>query len=55
MRLYTCVMNAIPNNGVAKFTMGTDTNAAYPGHPNISNTVHYAEVAPNRFRRLWKD
>ncbi len=33
----------------------TRTRQAYPGHRNISNTVHYAEVAPNRFRGLWKD
>jgi site-specific recombinase XerD len=36
---------------------GVDTRAlqAYLGHKNIQHTVHYTELAPNRFRGFWKD
>jgi integrase len=43
--------------GYALANLGTDTRTlqAYLGHRNISNTVRYTELAPNRFRGLWKD
>ena len=43
--------------GYALANQGTDTRTlqAYLGHRNISNTVRYTELAPNRFRGLWKD
>jgi type 1 fimbriae regulatory protein FimB/type 1 fimbriae regulatory protein FimE len=36
---------------------GVDTRTLqnYLGHRSISNTVRYTELAPNRFRGLWKD
>jgi type 1 fimbriae regulatory protein FimB/type 1 fimbriae regulatory protein FimE len=43
--------------GYALANAGTDTRTlqAYLGHRNISNTVRYTELAPGRFRGLWKD
>ena len=43
--------------GYALANQGTDTRTlqAYLGHRSISNTVRYTELAPNRFRGLWKD
>ncbi len=43
--------------GYALANQGTDTRTlqAYLGHRNISNTVRYTELAPSRFRGLWKD
>jgi type 1 fimbriae regulatory protein FimB/type 1 fimbriae regulatory protein FimE len=43
--------------GYALANSGTDTRTlqAYLGHRNISNTVRYTELAPGRFRDLWKD
>ena len=44
--------------GYALANKGTDTRTlqAYLGHRNISNTVPYTELAPNRFcGGLWKD
>ena len=36
MRLCTCVMNAMPNSGVARFTIGIDTNAAMKAPASIT-------------------
>ena len=35
---------------------GTDTRTlqAYLGHKNIQHTVRYTELAPDRFKNLWK-
>ncbi len=43
--------------GYALANRGTDTRTlqAYLGHRNISNTVRYTELAPGRFKNLWKD
>jgi type 1 fimbriae regulatory protein FimB/type 1 fimbriae regulatory protein FimE len=43
--------------GFALANKGTDTRTlqAYLGHKNIQHTVRYTELAPNRFRDLWKD
>jgi type 1 fimbriae regulatory protein FimB/type 1 fimbriae regulatory protein FimE len=43
--------------GYALANQGVDTRTlqAYLGHRSISNTVRYTELAPNRFRGLWKD
>ena len=36
---------------------GEDTRSiqAYLGHANITHTVRYTELAPNRFKGFWKD
>jgi site-specific recombinase XerD len=36
---------------------GTDTRTiqGYLGHNNIQHTVHYTELAPERFRGLWDE
>jgi type 1 fimbriae regulatory protein FimB/type 1 fimbriae regulatory protein FimE len=36
---------------------GHDTRSlqAYLGHSNIRHTVRYTELAPDRFKRFWKD
>ena len=36
---------------------GQDTRALqhYLGHKNISHTVRYTELAPDRFKTFWKD
>ncbi|HEY9876547.1 MAG TPA: tyrosine-type recombinase/integrase [Candidatus Obscuribacterales bacterium] len=36
---------------------GTDTRTiqGYLGHKNIQHTVHYTELAPERFRGLWDE
>ena len=36
---------------------GHDTRVLqhYPGHKNITHTVRYAELAPDRFRSFWRD
>jgi site-specific recombinase XerD len=36
---------------------GTDTRTlqAYLGHRSIQSTVRYTELAPDRFRNLWRD
>jgi site-specific recombinase XerD len=43
--------------GYALANQGTDTRTlqAYLGHRSISNTVRYTELAPGRFKNLWKD
>jgi integrase len=43
--------------GYSLASQGVDTRTiqSYLGHRNISNTVRYTELAPNRFRGLWKD
>jgi hypothetical protein len=43
--------------GHALANRGTETRTlqAYLGHRNISNTVRYTELAPGRFKNLWKD
>jgi integrase len=43
--------------GYALANRGTDTRTlqSYLGHRNISNTVRYTELAPGRFKNLWKD
>ena len=43
--------------GYALANKGVDTRTlqAYLGHRNISNTVRYTELAPGRFKSLWKD
>jgi integrase len=33
----------------------TRTIQAYLGHSNIQNTVRYTELAPGRFKNLWRD
>ena len=40
----------LANNGV-----DTRTIEAYLGHRNIIHTVRYTELAPDRFRSLWRD
>jgi len=36
---------------------GHDTRAIqhYLGHRNIQHTVHYTDLAPDRFKRFWTD
>jgi site-specific recombinase XerD len=36
---------------------GHDTRSlqAWLGHKNIQHTVHYTELAPDRFKGFWKD
>ena len=43
--------------GYALANAGHDTWAiqAYLGHRNIQHTVRYTELAPDRFKRFWKD
>jgi integrase len=43
--------------GFALANAGHDTRAiqAYLGHKNIQHTVRYTELAPERFRRFWRD
>ena len=40
----------LANNGV-----DTRTIQAYLGHRNIMHTVRYTQLAPDRFRSLWRD
>ena len=40
----------LANNGV-----DTRTIQAYLGHRNIMHTVRYTQLAPDRFRTLWRD
>jgi type 1 fimbriae regulatory protein FimB/type 1 fimbriae regulatory protein FimE len=40
----------LANNGV-----DTRTIQAYLGHRNIMHTVRYTQLAPDRFRALWRD
>ena len=40
----------LANNGV-----DTRTIQAYLGHRNIKHTVRYTQLAPERFRALWRD
>ena len=40
----------LANNGV-----DTRTIQAYLGHRNIMHTVRYTQLAPARFRTLWRD
>jgi site-specific recombinase XerD len=40
----------LPTNGV-----DTRTIQAYLGHRNIMHTVRYTQLAPDRFRSLWRD
>jgi integrase len=43
--------------GFVQANRGTDTRTlqAYLGHRSIQSTVRYAELAPGRFRNLWRD
>jgi type 1 fimbriae regulatory protein FimB/type 1 fimbriae regulatory protein FimE len=43
--------------GFALANQGRDTRAlqAYLGHGNIQHTVRYTELAPDRFKDLWRD
>jgi integrase len=43
--------------GYALANNGTDTRTlqAYLGHRQIANTVRYTELAPGRFRNIWRD
>ena len=43
--------------GYALANKGTDTRTlqAYLGHRSIQSTVRYAELAPGRFKNLWRD
>jgi integrase len=43
--------------GFALANAGHDTRAlqAYLGHKNIQHTVHYTELAPDRFKNFWND
>lgn len=43
--------------GYALALRGTDTRTiqGYLGHNNIQHTVHYTELAPERFRGLWDE
>jgi integrase len=43
--------------GYALANKGHDTRAlqAYLGHRNIQHTVRYTELAPDRFKRFWRD
>jgi type 1 fimbriae regulatory protein FimB/type 1 fimbriae regulatory protein FimE len=43
--------------GYALANRGVDTRTlqAYLGHRNIQHTVRYTELAPDRFRNLWRD
>jgi len=40
----------LANNGI-----DTRTIQAYLGHRNIMHTVRYTQLAPDRFRTLWRD
>jgi site-specific recombinase XerD len=42
--------------GYALANKGTDTRTlqAYLGHRSIQSTVHYSEMAPGRFKNIWK-
>ena len=43
--------------GFALANAGHDTRAlqAYLGHRNIQHTVRYTELAPDRFKKFWRD
>ena len=43
--------------GYALANAGHDTRAiqAWMGHKNIQHTVRYTELAPDRFKRFWRD
>jgi integrase len=43
--------------GFALANKGIDTRTlqAYLGHRSIQSTVRYAELAPNRFKNIWRD
>jgi site-specific recombinase XerD len=40
--------------GLANADHDTRALQAYLGHRNIQHTVRYTELAPNRFKRLWR-
>jgi len=42
--------------GYALANAGHDTRAlqAWLGHKNIQHTVHYTELAPDRFKNFWR-
>jgi hypothetical protein len=40
---------------LAKAGVGTGALQAYLGHRNIPHTVHYTELAPDRFKDFWRD
>jgi site-specific recombinase XerD len=42
--------------GYALANRGTDTRTlqSYLGHRSIQSTVRYTELAPDRFKNLWK-
>jgi site-specific recombinase XerD len=43
--------------GFALASKGTDTRTlqAYLGHRSIQSTVRYTELAPGRFKNIWRD
>ena len=43
--------------GFALANKGTDTRTlqAYLGHRSIQSTVRYTELAPGRFKNIWRD
>ena len=40
---------------LANTGVDTRTIQAYLGHRNIMHTVRYTQLAPDRFRTLWRD
>ena len=46
-----------PMPAASKAKHGVDTRAlqAYVGHRNIQNTTSYTALAPDRFKRFWRD
>ena len=48
--------HAAPATGYALANKGTDTRTlqAYLGHRSIQSTVRYTELAPGRFKNLWR-
>ena len=45
-----CIFNHCANKGT-----DTRTLQAYLGHRSIQSTVRYTELAPGRFKNLWRD
>jgi len=44
-------------HGLELANEGHDTRSLqhYLGHKNIAHTVRYTDMAPDRFKRFWKD
>ena len=51
-----CVLLLRHATGYALANKGTDTRTlqAYLGHRSIQSTVRYTELAPGRFKNLWR-